>query len=348
VRFSKVRGCLLVSALAATIGLAAAAPASAANPTPNDIATPLPLPSYADMQVDPGTGQVFLAGGDQIVVVNQDGRLLRTIGGQSGVSGLALSEDGSRVYAALNGANAISVIDTKKMREVQRYAVGSDCPGDLVPAVGKLWFSAACPDTSFGSVGALDLGTGQVTTYVPILRAVFGPPLLAASRDAFGVVRLVAVARDLSSTDLRTYDITSGTLDTHCRDSGGCQETLLGIAQDLAITADGENVVVSSGVYEQEVALWSTAPVDNYPIPEPVAVAVADSGQLAFGSNGSRSADTDVYLFLHGGAVPTWTYDFGGPTLAPRGLAWAAGDSRLYAVVTQSSAFVLHTLVPGA
>jgi hypothetical protein len=355
-RFRTVTGSVLASILAAAGIFTAATPASAEGVVIGN-ATPLPMPSYADIQVNPHRSEIYVAGGNQILATDQDGNILRTIDGQSGVYGLALNADGSRLYAALNGANAISVIDTKKKREVKRYSVGTECPGDVALAEGKLWFSSACRQGYTGSVSALDLTTGAVKTYVSGLPSVQGSPLLAVAARPGWPVKLVIAARDLNGTELRTYDITLGELDPTCWGPGSCQVGLPNIVQDIAVTADGANLVIAAGAqYHTLMSVVGLSVIHTYPTGAyPTAVGVAGNGRLALGSESPNGYDDDVYGYEVSAGQPSWTYDFGMREtayndLAPRGLAWGADNTHLYAVVTDNdgSAPVLHTLVPAA
>ncbi|HEX8629644.1 MAG TPA: hypothetical protein VF755_15870, partial [Catenuloplanes sp.] len=91
------------------------APAAATEPLTLVATTAIPLPTYADMAVDPHSGHVFVSGGpgtSAIVVADRDGRVVGSVPGQSGATGLALSGDGRTLYAALAEADAVSVIDT--------------------------------------------------------------------------------------------------------------------------------------------------------------------------------------------------------------------------------------------
>jgi hypothetical protein len=356
-----VTGSLLALVVAAAGVLASVTPASASGVVADD-ATPLPMSSYADIQVDPHHGEVYIAGGNQIVATDEDGEILRTIDDQTGVYGLALSADGSRLYAALNGAHAISVIDTEKKLEVQRYSVGTACPGDVTLAQGELWFSSACTQSgTAGSVSTLDLTTGAVTGRVSGLPAVQGLPLLAVAVRAGWPDALVIAGRDLSGSQLRKYDIVSGGLDPICWGPGSCQTTVSGIVQDIAVTADGANLAVATGS-PQDFPLMSVfgfSVVRTYATPEgdyPFAAGVAGNGRLALGYKSyGWTPDDDVYGYEATADQPSWSYDFGmrdtaRNDIAPRGLAWAADNAHLYAVVTDGdgSVPVLHTLVPAA
>lgn len=354
-RFGKVASSVLTLVVAAAGVFAAAAPASASGISA-DNATPLPMPSYADIQVNPLSGEVYIAGGNEIVVTDEDGRILRTIDDQKGVYGLALSADGTELYAALNGEHAISVISTKKRREIKRYSLGTACPGDVILAQGELWFSSACTESgTAGTVSALNLTTGAVTTSVSGLPAVQGLPLLAVAVRAGWPDKLLIAGRNLSGSQVREYDMVSGALDPTCWGPGTCQAAVQGIVQDIAVTADGADLVIASGTqYHTLMSVSGLSVVRTYPTEgEPTAVGVAQNGKLALGAASPNASYDDVYGYDVTASQPSWTYDFGIRAtayndLAPRGLAWAAGNTRLYAVVTDSdgSAPVLHTLTP--
>lgn len=340
------------SAVLLTAGiLVGASPASAG--VVGATTTPLALPGHADMLVHPSLGAVYVAGGDAVVVTGAAGTPVRTIPRQTGVSGLALSPNGRRLYAALRGANAISVINTATNRETRRFPVGDACPGDVAWAVGRVWFSSSCTEGFDGSVNALDPQTGAVTTYATGLPTAQGAPLLAvADREGWGV-RLIAAARDLSGSDLRVYDITTGAPDPMCWGPGPCEADVRGIVQDLAVTASGADLVLASqNTLHPQVSILGLAEIDTYPTgPQPRAVAVAADGRLALGSKSPRSADLDLFGYTERSDQPDWTYDFGNRVtdtndLAPRGLAWSPDGTRLYAVVTAADGTdpVLHVL----
>ena len=91
----------------------------------------------------------------------------------------------------------------------------------------------------------------------------------------------------------------------------------------------------------------------TYPTgPYPTSIAVAADGRLALGSASPRGADPDLFEYADRGTAPVWSFDFGdrgtaANVLAPRGLAWSADGTRLYAVITDTDGtdVVLHTLV---
>jgi hypothetical protein len=85
----------------------------------------LPITSYYQMAVDSADGRVFISqgqsGGDSIVVTDFSGNIVASIAEPSPVEGIALSPDGSTLYAALVGSTtvspAISVISTSSLTQ---------------------------------------------------------------------------------------------------------------------------------------------------------------------------------------------------------------------------------------
>src|ERR1700691_784998 len=67
----------------------------------------LPITSYYQMAVDSADGRVFFSqgtsGGDSIVVTDFSGNVVGSVAEPSPVEGIALSPDGSTLYAALVG-----------------------------------------------------------------------------------------------------------------------------------------------------------------------------------------------------------------------------------------------------
>jgi DNA-binding beta-propeller fold protein YncE len=59
-----------------------------------------------------GAGKVFVAANDRIILANARGELTGAITGLSGVVGLAMTPDGTRLYAALSGSKQVAEIDT--------------------------------------------------------------------------------------------------------------------------------------------------------------------------------------------------------------------------------------------
>ncbi|MFF3512440.1 hypothetical protein [Streptomyces sp. NPDC002573] len=149
---------------------------------------PLPIAHFAHMVVDAPHGHLFISGGagtDGILVTDLDGGNPTTIGGEPGATGLALSDDGSLLYAALPDQDTIAAISTEKLTESARYATGAGTrPQSPVVAGGTLWFGYGTAGA--GGIGSVD-GSGTVT-----LRqdsgSWAGPPTLATTPTPSGVL----------------------------------------------------------------------------------------------------------------------------------------------------------------
>ncbi len=306
--------------------------------------TVLPFTSYQDMAVDAGHGRLFVSGGDLVVVTDLDGHIVKTIDGEKGASGLALSADGATLYAALNGAGAIAAISTAKLKETARYKVGSFCPRDLALAQGRIWFSHEC-DAARAGFSSLQLGGGR-----PVVRqwgwSSFIAPQLAATQQWPDLLLVGAVTQPLTA-----YDISGGDPVIQLPSDQSSQPR----SRDFALTGDGRQVVVA-GDGHLLLNTWGLVQVGLYPSgPQANAVAVGARDRVAAGVADNGVGAVDLYVYEAGASSPTWTYDFGGransqmdDTLAQHGLAWGPDNSRVYAVTTlfDRSAPLLRVLVP--
>src|SRR5690349_21676086 len=121
----------------ASVGL----PATSARAATTTVA--LPISTYSHMVLDPAHQHIFISGGgssSSILVTDYSGQTVATIPNEPGAYGLALSGDGSTVYAALSGSGAISAISTSTLAETARYSTGPN-PAFVAYTSGKIWFS---------------------------------------------------------------------------------------------------------------------------------------------------------------------------------------------------------------
>ncbi|MGW7238722.1 hypothetical protein [Streptomyces sp. NPDC054804] len=291
--------------------------------------TPLPIAHFAHLVVDAPHGHLFISGGagtEGILVTDLDGGNPTLIGDEPGATGLAVSADGSALYAALPGQDAISVISTEQLTESARYPTGAGTrPDSLAVAGGTLWFGYGTAGA--GGIGSVD-GAGTVT-----LRQDSGTwsaaPMLATTPTPSGVLAAAVQTGDTSA--VVTYQAEGGTLTRQA-----AKELPVPDLSDLAVTADGQHVAVSS---------WLGATANRYRtsdlavdgrFPEALAgkaVAVAPDGTLAgcgcnYGFEAFPETGTGVYNL----------YEINAPLhLAPHGLAWAPDGSRLYGVAVDAS-----------
>ncbi|AXE87308.1 Ig-like domain-containing protein [Streptomyces sp. Go-475] len=314
--------------------------AAGAGPAAADSSALLPLKSTGDMVVDGVHHRVFISDptAGQVVVTDYAGTVVATVGALPGVHGLELSPDSGTLYAAVPDADAVVAIDTATATETRRFATGAAAGPEYVAlAGGRLWFSYGA--SGDGNIGSLDpnatdpaVSLGQDTS-----RTFYHAPILDASPGAPGT--LVAGAPGQSPVELAVYDVSSGTASrtAYAFDPGN---TGGGNLADLAVTPDGKDVVTASGSpYYQAVYRLSDLAADGKYVTNtyPNAVDIAPGGDVAAGT--SSWYDPDVHVFEPGVSTPLRQYDFpntgnssGSDTLAPRGLAWAPDESRLFAV----------------
>ncbi|MEU0060433.1 WD40 repeat domain-containing protein [Streptomyces sp. NPDC006334] len=296
----------------------------------------LPLRSTGDVVVDGVHKKVFISDPyiGKVVATDYEGRVLGSVTGLPGVTGLALSADSGRLYAAVPGADAVVALDTAAVTEQARYATGEGTdPRYVALAGGKVWFGYGGDHD--GAIGSVDVTGAE--------------PVVALDQDAdtqySGAPRLVSspanpnVIAAASSSYHRfavaTYDVTTGAAARTALNTTAWS----GITNDLAYTPDGSRLITANAGNVHHVFQTSDlAEVGTYPSDySGAAVAVAPDGTVAVGS-GSVYRD-DVFVYRPGETKSVRTYDFpntssssGGDSLVDGGLAWEPGGGRLFAV----------------
>ncbi|MER7838470.1 hypothetical protein ABTY98_21920 [Streptomyces sp. NPDC096040] len=321
-RFSLPTAAALFLGLTTAIGPGAVASYAASD-------KPLPIAHFAQMVVDTPHGHLFISGGagtDGILVTDLDGGNPSLISNEPGATGLAVSADGSTLYAALPGQDAIAVISTENLTESARYGTGAGThPDSLAVAGGTLWFGYGTAGA--GGIGSVD-GTGAVTL-AQDSGSWTAPPTLATTPTPSDVLAAAAQTGDTSA--VVTYRADGEALTRQAAtalpvpDLGG-----------LAVTADGRHLAVSS---------WLKATANRYRVsdltvdglfPETLAgksVAVAPDGTVA-----GCGCNYGFEAFPETGEGSYNLYEIDAPLhLAPHGLAWAPDGSRLYGVAVDSS-----------
>ncbi|WP_406475412.1 hypothetical protein [Streptomyces sp. NBC_01615] len=321
-RFSPPTAAALLLGLTTVIG-----PGAVDSYAASDI--PLPIAHFAHMVVDAPHGHLFISGGDGtdgVLVTDLDGGNPTTISGEPGVTGLALSDDGSALYAALPGQDAIAAISTENLTESARYGTGAGThPDSLAVAGGTLWFGYGTAGA--GGIGSVD-GAGTVT-----LRQDSGswsaPPMLATTPTPSDVLAAAAQTGDTSA--FVTYQAEGDALTRQAAKALPVPDL-----SDFAVTADGLHLAVSSWVRPSDDRYrTSDLAVEGrfaYSVASK-AVAVAPDGTVAgCGCNYAFEA------FPETGEGYYNRYEYRYPLrLAAHGLAWAPDGSRLYAVGVDTS-----------
>jgi hypothetical protein len=208
-----VAGAFIVAGIAAVPAGAGTTSASA----PSSVS--LPITSYYQMAVDSADGQVFISqgksGGDSIVVTDFSGNVVGSIAEPSPVEGIALSPDGSTLYAALVGSTtvspAISVISTSSLTQRTTFPLPAGyTPGDVAVQSGDLWVSYSA-DAYHGGIGDFDLSATSPVLQTPSVMSQWGvAPMLAADPSGAGDT-LVAAAPNSLSSPVATYDTSIAT-----------------------------------------------------------------------------------------------------------------------------------------
>jgi YVTN family beta-propeller protein len=329
---------LLIPALIVVLGTLGALPTGSAQAATT---TALPITSFYQMVVDSAHGHVFISRGssslNEIIVANLAGQEVSTITGQNGVMGIALSPDGSTLYAALGSDHSVTAIDTTTLKQTASYPLGdANTPLDVAVQSGKVWVSY---DT--GTVGAATIGDIDLTATTPAFETQaamggwYAAPELAADAQDTGV--LVAAEPGMSPSSVASYNVTvdPATVRAQSGSFNNCDNLL-----DLAVAPGGSEFVLACGAPYAHYR-YSTADLSqrgsyastNYPD----AVAIDSNGDVAAGITTNLSAP-DIYVYPQDGDATLNTYNFGasGANLVARGLAWSADGSQLFAVLQNS------------
>ncbi|WEH16642.1 Ig-like domain repeat protein [Streptomyces sp. VNUA24] len=304
----------------------------------------LPVASSADIVVDGVHQRVFISDptNGKIVVTDYYGIVRKQFTNLPGVQGLELSADSGTLYGAVRDADTIVAVDTATETESARYPVG-DAPVGVAVAGGKVWFGYGA--AAEGNIGSLDLSGAEpvVALDQDTTRLWYSAPILDVVPGSGTVV-----AGEPGGSKLAVYDVSSGAASrTAAVDTGG------GNMGDLAVTPDGQRVVVASGSpYHHQVFKTSDLTADGTYASDtyPNSVAIAPDGTVAAGIDGIY--EPDIYIYEPGSTTSIREYDFpntggssGGDELPDSGLAWAPDGSRLFAVTyNDEGVYSLRTL----
>lgn len=322
------------AAVIASAGIAVSAGLPGTSAKAGTTSVALPISTYSHMLVDPVHQHIFFSSGSSsssILVTDYSGNTVATIPNETGATGLALSSDGSTVYAALPGADAVSAISTSTLTETARFATGSGVyPAYVAYTSGKIWFGYNDSAAGLAGIGSIDPSDGTVTL-AATGDSWYSAPMLAANPDG----ELVAGQPGISPTTLASYDVSGGTATVlHAEESMGTPET--DNLRSLAITPDGKDVVTAAGYpYVHQVFKVADLSTDgqydstNYPD----SVAIGSDGTVFAGSDNYYGASVFVYAPGNSSAIASYTPE-PNSDLAPDGLAVTPDDSDLFAVST--------------
>jgi hypothetical protein len=332
-------GALIVTGFAAVAAGAATASVSAPS------STPLSITGYYQMAVDSADGQVFISqgssGGDSILVTDFSGNVVDSIAEPSPVEGIALSPDGSTLYAALVGSStvspAISVISTSSLTQTTALTLPAGyTPGDVAVQSGDLWVSYSANDGYLGGIGYYDLAATSPTLQTPALMSKWGaPPMLAADPSGVGHT-LVAARPNTLYTTVAAYDTATVTA---LGDGQPCDAPLGEYAYviDVAVVPGGgalipacdENPAPASHPYSTSDLSQESPSYGSMGAASSVAIA-SSTGLVAVGAMDSLQI-ADVYT-PDGKQTNEYTAVGNNGELADRGLGVNADGTELFAI----------------
>lgn len=317
----------LATAVAAGFAACVAGPAAGAQAATGTV--PLPIAQYSHMLVDPAHHHLFISSGSgysSILVTDFSGQTVATIPGEPGATGLALSGDGSTVYAALAGGDAVSAISTSTLTETARYATGTGTkPTYVAWSAGRIWFGYG--GAAQGGIGSIDPGADPAAVTLSAAAGFwYSAPMLTATPGG----ELVAGEPGQSPVQLATYDVSSGSAAVLAPEEYLYDAATLGAFQ---ITPDGKDVILASGApyYHQVYRISDLSADGSYPTTTyPDSVSVSADGSVAAGTD---AGSNEVFVFAPGGSTPLNTYSFS-QWLDTDGVAFAPDGSELFVVTS--------------
>jgi hypothetical protein len=340
------RAITLLGTLAIAAGSASSLPAAAAGPTS------LGVTSFGRILVDAATSHIFVSspGSSSIIVLDYTGTIVKTITGEAGAYGMALS--GSTLYVALSTGGAIEKIDTGTLLDSGQLVNGIVHPTDLVLAGSKLWTTTGnCANWTVQLVSVDPAAvTPTVVTYPSAFDSTNGLSYCAAfaSNPTANPNLLLAWDLGLSPANITSFDVSSGSPVQVTT----ARENALGNLQDVAVNPDGTHFITASGA-PYEFDEWAVAglgqdgviyPANTYPTA--VATIGANGNVMAGGLNGIY--DFDFYAYKIGAPATTLAkVDFGGTsnTVPSRGVALQPNGLNAFVVSGGTGTFLLN-IVP--
>ncbi|WP_406371560.1 Ig-like domain repeat protein [Streptomyces sp. NBC_01550] len=312
----------------AVLSVAAAGSASAASAV---------VTSPGGIVADGALKRVFVGDSStgKILAADYSGALVDSVSGISGVSDLAVSDDGATLYAAAGGSHEIVALDAATLDIKARYAVATDTgPRHVAFAGGKAWFSYG--DQWSGNLGSVDpavdpvSGTDAVALgQLPAGAMIHDPALLDTDPSAPG---LLAVGETGLSTDsMAVVDVSGTTAQLLAHYSG--DYTLNSGIGDIDLVPGAPQVLIN-GAQRDAYADGKFSAAGTYP-----------SGQKAdIAANGlvAQVTGAKVAVYRPDTTQPLRTYATS--TSGTADLTWAPDSSRIFALVGTSGGYTLKAL----
>ncbi len=267
-----------------------------------DITTDLGITNGGDVVA--GGGKAFIAGDDRILVVNANGTPNAAITGLSGALSLAITPDGTRLYAALRGSNEVAEIDTASLDITRLISLAEyPCPTNLSLSGNRLSVGYGC-DQWDGGVVSIDT-SAPAPEPVQVATA-YSSPMVAAAGNT-----LVVGDSGLAPARMTVYDVT--TTPATLRGIIKVHDYNWSFLKDLAITPDG-STVIAPFLRVNEYGAWDTTSLQKVRAygAEPASsryspvVAVSPDGTHVAGGRGTKSG-LGVTLYDSATAAPVYS-----------------------------------------
>ena len=313
----------------------AATTSTSAQTTPVTVDTPGGL-------VEDGTlHRVFVGDHDngKILAADETGALVDEVDGIASVSDLALSADGTTLYAAAGGSHEVVALDAATLDVKARYSVATDTGPRYVAAVGdKVWFTYG--DQWDGDLGSVDLTADQADGDIVTMSqfpqpypGLWGPALLDTDPSEPGV--LAVGETGLSTDSMAVLDVSDGTPQLTAWYFGNY--SLNSGIRDIDLVP-GTTQVLVNGTQRDAYADGQFTAAGAYPLGEHADIAA--NGLIA------QAYEDQVHVYEPGADVPLRSYPTGAPETPD--LTWAADSSRIFALVGSVDGYTLKELTDPA
>ncbi|MFE2077566.1 YncE family protein [Streptomyces misionensis] len=296
--------------------------------------------SPGGLAVDGPAQRVFVGDSTNGTVTATDysGAVLGSVAGVTGVSDLAVSDDGSTVYAAAPQIHEIWAIDATTLAVKARYTVATNTgPRHVAFSGGKVWFSYG--DQWDGDLGSVDPSVDPASGTDPVSLeqfptegtsvGIWGQALLDTDPTQPGILGVAETG--LSTDSMAVLDVSSGKAALVAWHNG--DYSLNNGIGDIDLVPGGKQVLVN-GRDRDAYADGAFKAAGSYP-----------SGQFAdVAANGlvAQVNGGKIMTYQPNATLPLRTYDEG--TAGTADLAWAPDDSRIFALVGSSAQDAGYTL----
>ena len=318
----------------AVVAVVLAGACSAARAPVAHAATPetLPVTSFSDMVVDADHSHIFISASanNEILVLDYQGNLVKTISGEPGANGMVL--DGSTLYVALSTSGGIDRIDAATLAETSPLTIGSlVSPGELVVAGGTLWTTTA--DYALVNPFCLtkvDAATGAVTTYASVCQAA-GIGIRPNPSDS---TMLITWEPGVSPATVKTIDVSTGRPVQLQRFREENQDNVEDIAGgptgNAFITAAGSPYEFDEFRYRDLHQNGIVYPAGAYPTA--VATTSAQGGLVVAGL--SAASGNAIWVYHYDDPAALVFSGYAGGQVVPRGVAFRPDGTAVFAVTS--------------